>query len=168
MELGLGELIFIFILALLLFGPKKLPQISRQVADALNQFKRASNDFKSQLESEVQKFESEVDFKGTILNPAQGVIEALKQGAMDMIVTPVTKATTDLDWTQNPVSGAKASYAHLDAAIPGAEAPSPATVETAAGETIHTMSDHVLQSHPEETPAASEAAQTTPAKGTNA
>lgn len=59
MDLGLPEMIFIFLLALLLFGPKKLPEIGRQIGKALAEFKRASNDFKSQLEDEMRLLETE-------------------------------------------------------------------------------------------------------------
>lgn len=47
----------LFVLALLLFGPKKLPGIARQVGKALNEFKRASNEFKAQIESEISQLE---------------------------------------------------------------------------------------------------------------
>jgi len=53
MNLGLPEMIFIFLLALLIFGPKKLPEIGRQIGRALNEFKRASNEFKAQIEAEI-------------------------------------------------------------------------------------------------------------------
>ncbi|MGE0404849.1 MAG: TatA/E family twin arginine-targeting protein translocase [Candidatus Korobacteraceae bacterium] len=59
MNLGFPEMIFIFIVALLIFGPKKLPEIGRQVGKAMTEFKRASNEFKSQLDSEVQQMENE-------------------------------------------------------------------------------------------------------------
>ena len=55
------ELIFIFLLALLLFGPAQLPKIGRQLGKALGDFKRASNDFKNQLEDEVRNLELEVE-----------------------------------------------------------------------------------------------------------
>jgi sec-independent protein translocase protein TatB len=47
----------LFVLALLLFGPKKLPGIARQVGKLLNEFKRASNEFKAQIESEINQME---------------------------------------------------------------------------------------------------------------
>jgi len=47
MNLGFPEMVFIFIGALHLFGPKKLPEIGRQIGKALNEFKRASNEFKA-------------------------------------------------------------------------------------------------------------------------
>lgn len=52
-SLGLPELVMIFIVALLLFGPRKLPEIGRTVGRALNEFRRASNDLKRTLEDEV-------------------------------------------------------------------------------------------------------------------
>jgi sec-independent protein translocase protein TatB len=47
----------LFVLALLLFGPKKLPGIARQVGKALAEFKRASNEFKAQIEAEISQLE---------------------------------------------------------------------------------------------------------------
>jgi sec-independent protein translocase protein TatB len=49
------EMIFIFLLALILFGPKKLPEMAREVGKFVAEFKRASNDFKYQLQSEIEK-----------------------------------------------------------------------------------------------------------------
>jgi len=48
-----------FFLALIIFGPKKLPEIARQVGKALNEFRRASNEFKAQIESEISQLEME-------------------------------------------------------------------------------------------------------------
>ena len=53
------EMIFIFLLALVLFGPKKLPELGRQLGKALAEFKKASNEFKSQLETEMLNIELE-------------------------------------------------------------------------------------------------------------
>jgi sec-independent protein translocase protein TatB len=55
--MNFSETIFLFILALLVFGPKKLPEIARQVGKALNEFKRASNEFKAQIEAEINQLE---------------------------------------------------------------------------------------------------------------
>jgi sec-independent protein translocase protein TatB len=59
MNLGMPEMIFIFLLALVIFGPKKLPELGRQLGKALAEFKKASNDFKNQLEVEMMNIELE-------------------------------------------------------------------------------------------------------------
>jgi sec-independent protein translocase protein TatB len=53
------DILFILLLALVIFGPKKLPEIARQIAKYMLQFQRMSNDFKRQLESEMLKIEME-------------------------------------------------------------------------------------------------------------
>lgn len=52
-SLGLPELIFIFVLALLVFGPKKLPEIGRTLGKGMAEFRKASNDFKRTLNAEM-------------------------------------------------------------------------------------------------------------------
>jgi sec-independent protein translocase protein TatB len=59
MNLGFTEMIFIFLLALLIFGPRKLPDIGRQLGRSLAEFKRASNEFKNQIEDEVRQLDVE-------------------------------------------------------------------------------------------------------------
>ena len=59
MNLGFPEMLFLFLLALLLFGPKKLPEIGRQIGRALAEFKRASNELRGQLENEMRLLEAE-------------------------------------------------------------------------------------------------------------
>jgi TatA/E family protein of Tat protein translocase len=66
MQLGFPEMMFIFILALILFGPKKLPEIGKQIGKGLAEFKRASREFQSQIEDEVRKLEIDSDLKNTI------------------------------------------------------------------------------------------------------
>lgn len=69
--MGLPEMIFIFLMALIIFGPKKLPEIGRQVGKALNEFKRASNEFKAQIESEISNLDVVADIKPQILPPTR-------------------------------------------------------------------------------------------------
>ena len=51
--LGMPEIIMIFVVGLLLFGPRKMPQIGRSIGRALGEFRRASNEFKRTVEDEV-------------------------------------------------------------------------------------------------------------------
>ena len=49
-----GDSAFIFILALLLFGPKKLPELARQLGKLMAEFRRASNEFRMQMDEELR------------------------------------------------------------------------------------------------------------------
>jgi Tat protein translocase TatB subunit len=52
--LGGPELILIFVVALIVFGPRKLPDIGKSLGKMMAEFRRASNEFKSTIESEVE------------------------------------------------------------------------------------------------------------------
>jgi sec-independent protein translocase protein TatB len=67
--MSFSETIFLFFLALIIFGPKKLPEIARQVGKYLNEFKRASNEFRSQIEQEISHLDT---VKPQILPPSLG------------------------------------------------------------------------------------------------
>jgi sec-independent protein translocase protein TatA len=69
--LGVPEMMFIFILALVLFGPKKLPEIGRTVGKAITEFRKASNELKSTIEREMQSLERESDSIRTITSQYQ-------------------------------------------------------------------------------------------------
>jgi len=68
-RMNFSETIFLFFLALIIFGPKKLPEIARQVGKWMNEFRRASNEFKAQIEQEIANLEIE-ERKKTILPPS--------------------------------------------------------------------------------------------------
>jgi sec-independent protein translocase protein TatB len=54
-----SDSIFLFVLALLLFGPKKLPVLARELGKWIGEFRRASNEFKMQMEEELRLSEQE-------------------------------------------------------------------------------------------------------------
>ena len=51
--LGMQELIVIFVIALLIFGPKKLPELGRSLGRSIGEFKRASEELKEGLSAEL-------------------------------------------------------------------------------------------------------------------
>lgn len=59
--IGIPELIVIFILALLIFGPKKLPELGRNLGKALTEFRRASNDLRHAVEGEMRELERQAE-----------------------------------------------------------------------------------------------------------
>jgi len=57
--IGVPELIIIFVVALLVFGPRKLPELGRSLGKGLAEFRRASNELRSTLEEHVRTIEEE-------------------------------------------------------------------------------------------------------------
>jgi sec-independent protein translocase protein TatA len=53
-SIGMPELVVIFVIALIIFGPRKLPELGRSLGRSLGEFKRASNELRNSLEEEVR------------------------------------------------------------------------------------------------------------------
>ena len=63
--LGVPEMIFIFVLALLVFGPKKLPELGKSFGKGMAEFRRASNELKTTFQTEMDNIERETKLKET-------------------------------------------------------------------------------------------------------
>jgi sec-independent protein translocase protein TatA len=75
-SIGMPELIVIFLIALIVFGPRKLPELGRSLGKSLAEFKRASNELRSTLEEEIRADEqrtaiesSKTTTPGTVSGP---------------------------------------------------------------------------------------------------
>ena len=53
-SIGMPELMIIFVIALIIFGPRKLPELGRSMGKSLSEFKRASNDLRNTLDEEIR------------------------------------------------------------------------------------------------------------------
>lgn len=132
MSLGFSDTGFLFFLALLLFGPKKLPEIGRQIGKVLNEFKRASNEFRSQIEAEIATLERE------------------KPAPTPEILAP-----------SQPPHGAIASGTLVDApdpASPSLPEPAPEARSDAANQSGPILENTALENHALESPAESSVA----------
>lgn len=118
-----GDSIFIFLLALVLFGPKKLPEIGRTIGKLLAEFRRASNEFKFQIQEELRNMEE--DERRKKLAEAE---TARASDAPDPAAIPPPTPTILPPSTGTPVS-TNAPYA-----IPAATEPAP--IEPSAAEVI--------------------------------
>ena len=102
-----GDYTFIFILALVLLGPKKMPEMGRQLGKLLAEFRRASNEFKFQIQEELRNMEEEERKKKLAESQAlatasdQAMIEAGASSRADAGPTILPPASGD------PISAAR-------------------------------------------------------------
>ncbi len=82
-SIGPAEIILIFVIALLVFGPKKLPEIGRSVGKALREFKKTSDEIKGRIEEEIDASELK-DIRKDI------------QSGVDDLRSSVTKVASDI------------------------------------------------------------------------
>lgn len=149
-RMSFSETIFLFFLALIIFGPKKLPEIARMVGKTLNEFRRASNEFKAQIEQEIAHLE--VEKKQTILPPsappegtasrslsaASSLAAASENASPDAPATivPATDAPASLvgavENSSTPNSGTPNSAEPATEALPTEAVTSPASQESHA------------------------------------
>jgi len=54
-SIGFPELLVIFVIALIVFGPRRLPEIGKALGQGINEFKRASKDLQDRLEHEIEQ-----------------------------------------------------------------------------------------------------------------
>jgi sec-independent protein translocase protein TatB len=86
----------IFFLALLLFGPKKLPELARQLGKLMGEFRRASNEFRMQMEEELRiADQQEQQKKIAAMEAAAPVTPALDAGAENTIAPPIPDPLED-------------------------------------------------------------------------
>jgi sec-independent protein translocase protein TatB len=115
-----GEMIFLFFLALILFGPKKLPEMGRQIGRLMNEFRRASNEFRSQIESEINAVQSDV--KPQILPPLKEPLGSIASRIFNPpsgaeLEAAEAKATTETAPTPGNKSNVEMAVAPSPAAI---------------------------------------------------
>jgi TatA/E family protein of Tat protein translocase len=87
--IGMPELIIIFTLALIIFGPRKLPELGKSLGRTLSEFKRASNEIKSTLEEEI-RIEEQRETTRPAATPATDTAAApatVSRGDLDAVVS---------------------------------------------------------------------------------
>lgn len=71
-SIGFPELVVIFLVALVVFGPKRLPDLGRSIGRGLSEFRRASNDLKGSIEREIENLDQETSKANTPKTPDTG------------------------------------------------------------------------------------------------
>jgi len=97
-QLGFQELLVIFIIALLVFGPKKLPELGKSLGKGLREFKRATNELKATWDDNLKDAENEIsstakDFQ----NIQKDVNKTMKEAAEPNITAPASPAPPESD-----------------------------------------------------------------------
>jgi len=151
LSLGWQEMAAIFIVALVLFGPKKLPELGRTIGKAISEFRRATNELKSTFDREMQQIERENE---SIKQTASGYMESIYGSDDSSHYDPdgYRYGSYDSTTASNPEQVS-------DPALTGAESTSPAehAVLTEPAEGIVARSTPQLESsepataHPSET-----------------
>ena len=96
--IGAQELIIIFVIALIVFGPRKLPQLGKSLGRSIGEFKRASNELRSTLEQEIRVEETRKEIMEpieTISNEAKEAVKKATELDMDDLAADVDDATGD-------------------------------------------------------------------------
>lgn len=104
---GVGDTLLIVVIALIVFGPKKLPEISRQIGKLLYEFRKASNDFKFQIEEELRAAEQ-----------AERQKQLTSQAATPQPATPVAMTAGETVSAKPASEGVRASEPATTAAAP--------------------------------------------------
>lgn len=92
----------IFLLALILFGPKKLPEIARQIGKLMVEFRRASNEFKAQIDEELRSMEMQERQKKLDAEAAAVQTPALSAPEAASLTTP--NAPPEFDALPEPIA----------------------------------------------------------------
>lgn len=87
--IGLPEMALILVLALLVFGPKKLPEIGRSLAQALGSFKKAQQEFETEFKKEAEQLQK------SVAEPMKASIERSEPKALSPLQDNSTEADQD-------------------------------------------------------------------------
>lgn len=79
-SIGMPELVIIFVIALIIFGPRKLPELGRSLGKSIGEFKRASNELRNSLEDEIRIEEQRDARKATTTETPAEQVEARHSG----------------------------------------------------------------------------------------
>ena len=107
-SIGMPELIIIFVIALIIFGPRKLPELGRTLGKSLAEFKRATNELKTTLEDEIRLEEQQIQ-RAETKTAAQTAPQTATAPAASTAAAPAPAATatapvTPLVVAEEPVS----------------------------------------------------------------
>lgn len=148
---SLGDSAFLFILALILFGPKKLPELARQLGKLMGEFRRASNEFRMQMEEELRVSEQqEQQKKIAAMEAAAPAAPALESSSENTIAAPAENASTETPaegTSQEPLPIATSGELNLMPPSTGLPVASSTSVSHAFDSVPHVEDPELSQNH---------------------
>src|SRR5271165_5791038 len=117
-SLGMADSLILMVMALVVFGPRRLPQIGRQIGKLMYEFRKASNDFKFQMEEELRNAE-EADRRQKEEERLRALALAAPAPALPALEAPASDSlTSEGPVPENPATDrqANADAARADAA----------------------------------------------------
>lgn len=83
-DISAGELFIILLVAFIVFGPSKIPEIARKVGKGMNEIRRASDEIKREISKETRKLEKDVNVEGSVYRDLKMTAEEIKQDFDDV------------------------------------------------------------------------------------
>jgi sec-independent protein translocase protein TatA len=140
-SLGPAEILVVLVIALLVFGPNKMPEIARQVGKGMREFKRVQQHLKSELRDVVSEFDTPADAPTVGIDPVpmlppkdEPIVPTVTPPDPAVLGTADGHAGVDPSATMIPLGGSDAGAAASPPAAPRAAAPRAAAAEPAGSE----------------------------------
>jgi sec-independent protein translocase protein TatB len=131
-NLGMADSLILMVMALVVFGPRRLPQIGRQIGKLMYEFRKASNDFKFQMEEELRNSE-EADRRKKEEEERQRQLAAAPPAQLEASVTNATETPATSSDSLYPYGG---TYGEVAEAQAQAESTYPSIQPPSTGEPV--------------------------------
>lgn len=83
-DISAGELFIILLVAFIVFGPSKIPEIARKIGKGMNEIRRASDEIKREISKETRKLEKDMNVEGSVYRDLKMTAEEIKQDFEDV------------------------------------------------------------------------------------
>ena len=102
-SIGMPELVIILVIALIIFGPRKLPELGRSLGKSIGEFKKASNELRSTLEEEI-RIEDQRDQRAVLRAEQDTAIAAAIPPGAPVVPAPPANETVTRTTGTDPVA----------------------------------------------------------------
>jgi sec-independent protein translocase protein TatB len=140
--IGMGDSLVLMVIALVVLGPRRLPQVGRQIGKLMYEFRKASNDFKFQMEEELRSAEEADRRKREDAERQRALAEtqaavARAQSAADQALNAAAKAQSAAEAAQGSVNGSQVSVPESGPAIDVSQVPESGPGAPTSGLEVH-------------------------------